>query len=87
VTILGATGVQGGFIVDALLKDFSYKVRAITRNPQSEAGKSLAARGAEVFQADNSYSSLVAAFKGSYAVFALTDFFEHFGKHGANKAI
>jgi uncharacterized protein YbjT (DUF2867 family) len=87
VTILGATGNQGGSVVDALLKDSNYKVRAITRNPQSEAAKALATRGAEIFQADvDSYPSLVTAFKGSYAVYALTDFFEPFGKLGAEKA-
>jgi uncharacterized protein YbjT (DUF2867 family) len=88
VSVVGATGVQGSSIVNSILKDSSYAVRAITRNPQSEAAKALAARGVEVVKADvNDHSSLVAAFKGSYAIYAVTDFFEPFGKHGATKAV
>jgi hypothetical protein len=88
VSIIGATGVQGGSVADALLNDSSYAVRAITRNPQSDSAKALAARGAEVVKADvDDIPSLTAAFKGSYAIYALTDFFEPFSKHGAEKAV
>jgi NmrA-like family len=87
VSVIGATGVQGGSIVNALIKDSNYSVRAITRNPQSSAAKAFTARGVEVVKADvNDLSSLVSAFKGSYAIYAVTDFFEPFGKHGAEKA-
>jgi NmrA-like family len=88
VTIVGATGAQGGSIINALLKDPSYKIRGLTRNPQGEAGKALAARGVEVVKADiNDPASLTAAFAGSYAVYAITDFFEPFAKYGPTKAI
>jgi hypothetical protein len=88
VSVIGATGVQGGSIVDALLKDKSYSVRAITRNTQSEAAKALTAKGVEVVQADvNSLASLISAFNGSYAVYAVTDFFEPFAKYGPEKAL
>src|ERR1700761_626986 len=86
VSIIGSTGAQGGSVINALLKDPSYKVRGITRNPQSEAAQALAARGVEVVKADlNDLSSLTVAFAGSYAIYAVTDFFEPFGKHGAVK--
>jgi len=62
-TVLGATGAQGGSVVDHALKAGVYKVRAVTRNPNSEKGKALAAKGAEVVQADvNDEESLVKAF-------------------------
>jgi uncharacterized protein YbjT (DUF2867 family) len=87
VSVIGSTGAQGGSVINALLKDPSYKVRGITRNPQSEAAQALAARGVEVVKADlNDLSSVTAAFAGSYAIYAVTDFFEPFGKHGAVKA-
>jgi len=87
VSVVGATGVQGGSVVDALLADGTYTVRAITRNPESTNGKALAARGAEVVQADaNDVSSLTAAFAGSSAIYAVTNFFEPFAKSGPKKA-
>ena len=62
-TVIGATGVQGGSVVDLALKAGTYKVRAVTRNPNSDKGKALAAKGAEVVQADvNDEESLVKAF-------------------------
>ena len=85
VTVVGATGAQGGGIVDLLLKDPNYSVRAITRNPQSETAKALAAKGAEVVAADaDSVPSLIAAFQGSHAIFAVTNFFEPFMRFDLN---
>jgi len=88
VSVVGATGAQGGSVVDALLKDKSFTVRAITRNPDSDAARALAAKGAQVVRADsNDVASLTAAFVGSYAIYAVTDFFEPFAKVGAEKAM
>jgi len=39
--VLGATGVQGGGVVQALLEDGSTKVRALSRKTDSESAKSL----------------------------------------------
>ena len=48
VAVCGATGKQGGAVIDALLRRNDYPVRALTRNPESEAAKGLEARGVEV---------------------------------------
>ena len=50
IAVVGATGAQGGGLVDAILGDpeGSFAVRALTRNPDSDAAKALAKRGAEV---------------------------------------
>ncbi|ROT37484.1 NAD(P)-binding protein [Sodiomyces alkalinus F11] len=72
VTVFGATGAQGGSVVQALLRDKSgtFKIRGITRNPASEAAKALADSGVEVVKADGlNISELVPAFEGSWAVF------------------
>lgn len=82
VTVVGATGAQGKGVVNAFLKNPAYQVRAITRNPSSDAGKSLAARGANVVFADlNDVESLKSAFAGSHVIFAMTNFAESFVAH------
>jgi uncharacterized protein YbjT (DUF2867 family) len=88
ISIVGATGNQGVSIINALIIDKSYTLRALTRNPCSDSAKALAARGVEVVQADaNNVSSLTAAFEGSYAIHAITDFFEPFAKDGPEKGM
>jgi uncharacterized protein YbjT (DUF2867 family) len=47
VLVTGATGQQGGAVAHALLRR-GHAVRALTRNPDSAAGRALAAKGAEV---------------------------------------
>jgi uncharacterized protein YbjT (DUF2867 family) len=63
ITVISTTGVQGGSVVDAALKSGIYKVRAITRNINSDKAKALAARGVELATADlNDEQSLIKAF-------------------------
>lgn len=38
IAVVGATGQQGKGVVNALIKDGSFKVRAITRNPDKYQG-------------------------------------------------
>lgn len=72
VTVFGSTGSQGGSVARALLRDKSgsFKVRGITRSPDSDAAKALVAAGAEVVKADGlNKNELIAAFGGSWAAF------------------
>lgn len=77
VAVLGATGQQGGAVVDALLKK-GMSVVAVTRNPDSEKGKALAAKdNTTVRKADlDDVDSLVAAFEGCDGAFVLANFWE-----------
>lgn len=78
IAVTGATGSQGGGVVNVMNKTPGWKVRAITRNPTSDAAKKLAAEGVEVVQADyDNEESLRNAFKGVHAVFAVTQWWEH----------
>ncbi len=80
VAVVGATGAQGGGLVDAVLADpdAGYGVRALTRDPSSPAATVLAGRGAEVVQADlDDPTSLRNAFEGADAAYCLTNFWEH----------
>ncbi|KAJ6465601.1 NAD(P)-binding protein [Mycena vitilis] len=73
VAILGATGLQGSSVVEALLKDGTFTPRAISRDPDSEAAQKLKARGVEVVKGDTAdKTSLVSALRGSEGVFAVT---------------
>ena len=54
ITVFGATGAQGGGLARAILadKDSEFALRAVTRKPDSEAAKALAAAGAQIAVAD-----------------------------------
>lgn len=87
VTVLGATGIQGGSIVAALLNNPAYTIRAVTRNSHSDAAKSLKAKGVSVVEADlDSVESLKSAFAGTYAIFAVTNFFEALSAKGIEES-
>lgn len=81
IAVLGATGAQGGGLVRAIQADKSgeFLARAITRNPNSEKARALAALGAEVVAGDaDDEASLRAAFDGAWGAFCVTFFWEHF---------
>ncbi|KAL6901165.1 hypothetical protein GGI43DRAFT_433910 [Trichoderma evansii] len=88
-TVVGATGNQGAAVIDALKQHGGYKIRGLTRRPESDAAKALQNQGVEVVKADvNDYASLVSAFAGSHFIFGVTDFFELFATNkDANKAM
>jgi len=55
ILVTGATGKQGGAVIDALLaspsaKDFT--ILAVTRNPESESAKKLVERGVKIVKGD-----------------------------------
>ena len=81
IAVVGATGAQGGGLVRAILSDpgGEFAARAITRDPDSEAARALAAFGAEVVGADlDDVESLKRAFEGAYGAYCVTAFWEHF---------
>jgi uncharacterized protein YbjT (DUF2867 family) len=81
IAVTGATGSQGGGLVRAILADPNggFAARAITRDTNKDKAKALATAGAEVVSADlDNVESLTKAFAGAHAVFAVTNFWEHF---------
>jgi uncharacterized protein YbjT (DUF2867 family) len=81
IAVVGATGAQGGGLVDAILEDKSgeYAARALTRSVDSEKARALAARGAQVVAANvDDGASLVKAFAGAHGAFCVTFFWDHF---------
>lgn len=64
LTVVGGTGNQGLSLINAALDDGTYRVRALTRNPDSEKAMALASRGVEIVKADtNDEPSLFTAFE------------------------
>jgi uncharacterized protein YbjT (DUF2867 family) len=81
IAVVGATGAQGGGLCAAILNDprGGFACRAITRDPSKEKAEALAAKCAEVVQADlDDAASLKKAFAGAYAGYFVTNFWEHF---------
>ena len=81
IAVVGATGAQGGGLVRSILADTNseFSVRAITRKPDSDKGKALAAAGATVVAGDaDNPATLDAAFAGANGVYVVTNFWEHF---------
>lgn len=80
IAVVGATGAQGGGLARAILDDpyGGFAVRALTRNPDSDAAKALAAAGAEVVATDvDDEASLRAALDGAYGAYFVTAFWEY----------
>ncbi|BCX04981.1 MAG: nucleotide-diphosphate-sugar epimerase [Candidatus Roseilinea sp.] len=81
ITVIGATGAQGGGLARAILNDphSNFAVRAVTRDPNSDKAKALARLGADVVAADlDDPDSLERAFNGAYGAFCVTFFWAHF---------
>ena len=75
IAVVGATGAQGGGLVRAILADKQgpFRVRALTRDVNSENAKALAKAGAEVVAADiDDPESLKRAFAGAHGAFLVT---------------
>ncbi len=81
LTVFGATGKQGGSVINAILSHPSlskeYQLRGVTRNPSNAS----LPKSVEVVQADmNDPASLRHALTGSYAVFGVTDYWATLSK-------
>ena len=72
VLVTGATGKQGGAVVEALL-DRGHRVRALTRNAAAPASNRLREHGVEIAVGDFSdHASMVRAARGADTVFAIS---------------
>jgi len=72
IVVIGATGLQGKGVVNALINEDSFNVRAITRNPEKYSGEAREAVYADL----KDLRSLKDAFKNAYGVFVVTNFWE-----------
>lgn len=77
IAVVGATGLQGGGVVNALKVQGTFAVRALTRKPESYSGPADEAIRADLDQPE----TLKAAFAGAYGVFVVTNFWDKGGEH------
>lgn len=76
ILVTGATGKQGGALLRHLVGG-AFKLRALTRKPDSKAAQALAAQGIEVVQGDiDDVESLKAALKNVWGLFAVQNTWE-----------
>jgi len=81
IVVFGATGMQGGGLVRAILNDpnADFAVRAFTRNPSSDKAKELDGLGAELVKGDiDDAASVRRALEGAYGAYFVTFFWVHF---------
>ena len=80
IAVVGASGSQGGGLVRSILADRSgeFRVRAITRNANSDTSRVLVHAGAEVVTASvDDAASLEKAFAGCHGAYCVTFFWDH----------
>ena len=71
VAVVGATGRQGGAVTRHLIAG-GWRVRGLTRRPDSKRAQGLAESGAEVVRADMAdVATLRDAFRDAYGVFSV----------------
>ncbi|KAF2014384.1 NAD(P)-binding protein [Aaosphaeria arxii CBS 175.79] len=79
IVVVGATGMQGGSVVNTFLNEPGWRVRGLTRNATSSKASALQGRGVEVVEGNlDNPSSLSAAFKDANIVFAVSDFWSNY---------
>ncbi|MBC6445707.1 NmrA/HSCARG family protein [Actinokineospora xionganensis] len=74
IAVTGATGRQGGAVARHLLAD-GWRVRALTRDPNSAKARALVEAGADVVKADmDDPDTLSPAIEGAYGVYSVQNF-------------
>lgn len=78
ITVLGALGGQGGSVVNSLVKDGAFQIRAVTSNVESDAAKALGqTKNVQVVAANvKKPDSLLSAFSGADAAFIVVNFWD-----------
>lgn len=71
IVVVGATGRQGREVVRNLVRD-GWRVKGITRKPESKKAVAVRALGAELVHADlDDITTLESAFQGAYGVYTM----------------
>jgi NmrA-like family len=91
LVVLGATGTQGGSVVSHFLSQEPqpYRLRGITRDPDSAASKALIEKGVEMVAGNlDDPPSLLQAFREANTIFSVTDYWRSFSdtEHRAKAA-
>lgn len=78
ICVVGATGNQGGSVARRFRRA-GFRVRGLTRNPDSASARQLAAEGIEPVAADlDDVASVTEAVRGANVIFSVTNYWEPF---------
>ena len=78
ILVTGATGQAGNAVMRHLAASGKWRLRALTRNPDSSAAKALAQSGVEVMHGDlKDKQSVSRAVAGVYGVYSVQTYWEH----------
>lgn len=82
IVVFGATGVQGGSVINHLIQsDKPYRILAVTRDPSKPSAKQLEEKGVTPIKADlGNEAELKAVFNKADYVFCVTNFWESGGE-------
>jgi uncharacterized protein YbjT (DUF2867 family) len=73
IVVCGATGKQGGAVLEALLKSGKWNLIAFSRDINGDKADAIRKKGVTVLEADLvDKESLISAFKGAYGVYGVT---------------
>lgn len=73
IVVCGATGKQGGAVLDALLQTGKWNLIAFSRNVNGQKAQAIKKKGVTVLPADFAdKQSLIEVFKGAYGVYGVT---------------
>ena len=76
IVVFGATGATGGAVVRHLRS--TWRVRAVTRNPDGARALELVEQGVEVVRGDlDDPDTIAPCLQGAHGVFSVQDFWEH----------
>lgn len=73
IVVCGATGKQGGAVLDALLESGNWNIVALSRDVNGQKAEEIRKKNVPVIQADlMDRDSLIKAFNGAYGVYGMT---------------
>lgn len=73
IVVCGATGNQGGAVVQSLLNSQNWNIIALSRDPDGDRAQALKKKGVEVRRADlDDKSSIIPVFEKAYGVYGVT---------------
>lgn len=85
IVVLGINGRQGASVAKAFRRDPGWRIRGLTSELNSEMSKRWESCGVEVQKVDtNDLASMITAFRGASAVFAVTDYYKHLDDHSVH---
>ncbi|KAK7923598.1 hypothetical protein PG985_007669 [Apiospora marii] len=88
ITVLGVTGTQGGSVAKQFLTQAGWRVRGLTRDPNSTKVKAWVEKGVEIVNGDlDDIESLKDAFQGAHAIFAVTEWAANYARVSKDKML